>query len=89
MILLSGGNPQIGKGDGREPVQGWFFSMHCMTRYVKVTWLNGGELDPPPPETLKYPAVRYSNIGRDDEIDDDRFRDWIRQAATIPGDETF
>lgn len=133
VILLSGGNPQIAKGDGREPVQayldampgwkgeigrrldaliveelphalqavrwnspfygiagnGWFCSMHCMTKYVKVAWLNGGELDPPPPETSKQPNVRYSNIQENDEIDDDRLRDWIRQAASIPGDETF
>lgn len=133
VILLSGGNPQIAKGDGPEPVQryldampgwkgeigrhldilisqevpharkavrwnspfygieddGWFFSMHCMTKYVKVTWLNGGHLDPPPPEQSKYPDVRYSNIHEDDEIDEDQFRDWIRQAAALPGDKTF
>lgn len=132
-VLLSGGNPQIAKGDGRAPVQayldampgwkgiigrridalilgevpdvtqavrwnspfygikdnGWFLSMHCMTKYVKVTWLNGGDLDPPPPESSKYPAVRYSNIREHDEIDDDPLRDWIRQAAVLPGDETF
>lgn len=133
VILLSGGNPQIAKGDGPEPVQayldampewkgeigrhldalineevphvrkavrwnspfygiegnGWFFSMHCMTKYVKVTWLNGGELDPPPPETSKYPHVRYSNIREIDEINDDQLRDWIRQAAALPGEDTF
>ena len=133
VILLSGGNPQIAKGDGREVVQayldampdwkgrigrhldalitqeiptarhavrwnspfygidgnGWFLSMHCMTKYVKVTWLNGGRLDPPPPETSKDPSVRYSNIRETDDIDDDQVRDWIRQAATIPGDRTF
>lgn len=132
-VLLSGGNPQIAKGDGRAPVQayldampgwkgeigrhldalildevpavaqavrwnspfygiedhGWFLSMHCMTKYVKVTWLNGGDLEPPPPESSKYPAVRYSNIHEDDEIDDDQVRAWIRQAAELPGDETF
>ncbi len=133
VILLSGGNPQIAKGDGREPVQayldampgwkgeigrrldalvvdevpevrqavrwnspfygiddnGWFFSMHCLTDYVKVTWLNGAELDPKPPETSKQTQVRYSNIRENDEIDDAQFRDWIRQAASIPGQETF
>ena len=133
VILLSGGNPQIAKGDGREPVQayldampgwkgeigrrldalivdevpevrqavrwnspfygidgnGWFFSMHCLTNYVKVTWLNGTDLDPKPPETSKQTHVRYSNIRENDEIDDDQFRDWIRQAASMPGQETF
>lgn len=133
VVLLEGGNPQIAKGDGPEPVQayldampgwkgrigrhldalvceevsdvckavrwnspfygiegdGWFLSMHCMTKYVKVTWLNGGELDPAPPDTSTYPRVRYSNIREDDELDDDQLRDWIRQAAARPGDPTF
>jgi hypothetical protein len=68
---------------------GWFFSMHCMTKYVKVTWLNGAQLDPHPPEQSKHPSVRYSNIHEGDEMDDDQLRRWIRQAAALPGDETF
>lgn len=131
--LLSGGNPQIPKGDGDEPVQaylhampewkggigrhldglireivpharcavrwnspfygidgnGWFLSLHCFAKYVRVTWLNGGDLDPAPPGTSKYDYVRYLDIGEDDEIDDDQIRRWLRQAASIPGDETF
>ncbi|MEM7342288.1 MAG: DUF1801 domain-containing protein [Actinomycetota bacterium] len=131
--LLSGGNPQIAKGDGDAPVQayiqampgwkgeigrhlddlvyevvpgvrkavrwnspfygmdgnGWFLSYHCFTKYVKVTWLNGGALDPLPPHESRYEHVRYSNIHEDDEIDDDQLRAWIRQAASIPGEETF
>ena len=131
--LLSGGNPQIPKGDGEEPMQayldamlewkgqigrhldglvrevvpdarravrwnspfwgvdgnGWFLSIHCFTTYVKVTWLNGGSLEPPPPETSKYDHVRYLHIGEDDDVDEEQVRDWLRQAAAIPGDETF
>lgn len=131
--LLSGGNPQIPKGDGDEFVQrylaampewkgrigrhlddlvgevvpearravrwnspfygmegsGWFLSFHCLTKYVKVAWLNGGALDPPPPTTSKYDHVRYLHLGPDDEIDDEQVRDWLRQAADIPGEETF
>lgn len=131
--LLSGGNPQIPKGDGDEPVQayldampdwkgaigrhlddlvrdvvpdartavrwnspfygiegnGWFLSFHCFAKYVKVTWLNGAELGPPPPETSKWERVRYSNLREDDELDDDQLRAWIRQAADLPGEETF
>jgi hypothetical protein len=53
--------------------------------------LSGGnpQFDPLPTETSKYPAVRYSNIREDDEIDDDRLRDWIRQAAALPGEQMF
>lgn len=131
--LLSGGNPQIPKGDGDAPVQaylaampgwkgeigrrlddlvdevvpdvckavrwnspfygvegnGWFLSMHCFTKYVKVTWLNGAQLDPVPPVVSKDEKVRYSNIAAVDDIDDDQYRDWIRQAAEAPGDELF
>ncbi len=131
--LLSGGNPQIPKGDGDEPVQaflaampewkgdigrhlddlvnevvpdvrkavrwnspffgiaddGWFLTFHCFTRYVKVTWLNGAQLEPPPPVTSKDERVRSLHLGEDDDIDDDQIRDWIRQSAALPGDPIF
>lgn len=131
--LLSGGNPQISKGDGDEPVQayiaampdwkgeigrrlddlvhdvvpdartavrwnspfygvddnGWFLTVHCFTEYVKVTWLNGSQLSPQPPITSKDERVRSSHIGADDDIDEVQFREWIRQAAELPGDELF
>ncbi len=131
--LLSGGNPQIPKGDGDGPVQayiaampdwkgeigrhlddlvnevvpharkavrwnspfygvednGWFLSYHCFTKYVKVTWLNGSHLEPPPPLSSKHEHVRYLNITARTDMNDDQLRDWIRQAADAPGDETF
>jgi hypothetical protein len=131
--LLSGGNPQIPKGDGDEPVQayiaampgwkggigrhidhlvteevpgvrkavrwnspfyglegsGWFLSFHCFTKYVQITWLNGSQLDPPPPKTSKHENVRYLEIHEGEEMDDRQLRDWIRQAASMPGEETF
>ena len=131
--LLSGGNPQIPKGDGDEPVQayiaampgwkhdvgvridelvtqtlpdvkkavrwntpfygvedqGWFLSYHCFDRYVKVTWHNGGSLEPLPPVTSKYPEVRYFHIHEDDEIDERQFVSWIEQASAMQGDSLF
>lgn len=33
--------------------------------------------------------VRYLDIGETDDIDDDQLRDWLRQAASIPGEDTF
>jgi hypothetical protein len=68
---------------------GWFLSYHCFTSYVKVTWLNGSRLDPPPPLESKQEQVRYLHIGADDDMDDEQLRDWIRQAAALPGDELF
>lgn len=128
--LLSGGNPQIPKGYGEEPIQAyldavpdwkngvcrrideivseavpgvekavkwnsplygmekdcWFLSFHCMTKYVKVTFFQGAQLDPPPREKSKYPAVRYHHVREGDELGDD-FADWVRQASKLPGEK--
>ena len=127
--LLSGGNPQIAKGYGEEPVQAyldavpgwkqavcrridaivseavpgvakavkcnspfyglekdcWFLSFHCYDKYVKVTFFRGAELDPPPAEKSKYPAVRYHHVRGGDELGD-RFAAWVRQASRLPGE---
>ncbi|MXX99226.1 MAG: DUF1801 domain-containing protein [Chloroflexi bacterium] len=132
-VLLSGGNPQIAKGDGDGPVQayiaampgwkravgrrldqlinetvpgvrkavrwntpfygvdgnGWFLGYHCFTRYVKVTFLRGGSLQPIPPVASKDPNVRYFHIHEDEEIDEELVTDWIRQAAAQPGEFLF
>jgi hypothetical protein len=127
--LLSGGNPQIPKGEGDAPVrayiaampgwkrtvgeridalveravpkvrkavkwnspfygvegQGWFLSFHCFTKYVKLTFFNGAELDPPPPGASKHKDVRYLDIREDDAIDEAQLIDWLKQAAKLPG----
>ncbi len=128
-VLLSGGNPQIPKGDGDAPVQayiaampgwkseagrrldalvertvpevrkavrwnspfygvegqGWFLSFHCFTRYIKITFFNGVELDPLPPVGSKDPKTRYVHIYEDEGPDDALLTRWIRQAAARPG----
>lgn len=128
--LLSGGNPQIPKGDGAGPVQayiaampgwkrdigrrldalvaaaapgakkavkwnspfygmedqgGWFLTFHCFTRYVKVAFLRGALLDPPPPEASKTPEARYLHIHEDGAFDEVQFRAWVKQASQMPG----
>ena len=131
--LLSGGNPQIPKGDGDAPVQayiaampgwksdagrhldtliertvpdvnkavrwnspfygvegqGWFLSYHCFTKYIKVTFLRGAELDPLPPVDSKDPDTRYFHIHEDDELDEELLASWIEQAAELPGWDGF
>jgi hypothetical protein len=131
--LLSGGNPQIAKGDGDAPVQayiaampgwkhevgrrlhavitrtvpkvrnavrwnspfygiakrGWFLSFHCFTNYVKVTFLRGTSLRPPPPVASKHPNVRYFHIYEEDELDERLLAKWIKQASERPGDPLF
>lgn len=131
--LLSGGNPQIPKGDGDGPVQayiaampgwkqdvgrrldaliertvpgvrkavrwnspfygvdgqGWFLSYHCFTKYIKLTFLNGAELQPLPPVESKHERVRYFHIHEEDRFDEERLADWITQASQLPGDNLF
>lgn len=129
VTLLSGGNPQIAKGDGDAPVQayiaampewkgeigsqldrivstvlpgvrkavrwnspfygadedGWFLSFHCMTRYVKVAFFRGAELDPPPPEASTQALVRYLHVAPGAPLDEARFAEWVAQASRLPG----
>ncbi len=67
--------------DGR----GWFLSYHVFTRYVKVTFLNGGSLDPLPPVESRDKDTRYYHIYEDGAIEEELVASWIRQAAAIPG----
>jgi hypothetical protein len=131
--LLSGGNPQIAKGDGDGPVQayiaampgwkhdvgrqiddlvvatvpdickavrwntvfygiednGWAIGVHCFTHYVKLSFLNGGSLEPPPPEASKYPAVRSLHIPENEPIDTKLVQSWIKRSCELPGDPLF
>ena len=133
VVLLSGGNPQIPKGDGDAPVQaylaampewkgdvgrqldsiivttvpdvqkavrwnspfygmdgnGWFVSFHCFNTYIKVTFLNGASLDPPPPVDSKHEAVRYLHVSEGEPLDEAQFAEWVRQASTLPGEALF
>lgn len=131
-VLLSGGNPQIAKGEGEAPVQayiaampgwkravgarldglivqavpgvhkavkwnspmyavaageGWFLSFHCFTRYIKVAFFRGAALQPMPPESSKSADTRYLHIHEDDALDQAQLLDWIRQAASLPGEQ--
>ena len=69
--------------------QGWFLSFHCFTKYVKVTFLNGASLRPPPPVESKHHNVRYFHIHEDEQLDEDLMEHWIRQAAELPGEQLF
>lgn len=62
----------------------FFLSFHCFARYVKVTFLRGDDLAPAPPEPSKVAGVRYLHVREGDPIGD-RFADWVRQAAALPG----
>jgi hypothetical protein len=65
--------------------QGWFLSFHCFTRYVKVTFFNGGSLKPLPPGTSRHQAVRYLDVHENEGIDEAQFNKWVKQASRLPG----
>ncbi|MBP9891296.1 MAG: DUF1801 domain-containing protein [Planctomycetes bacterium] len=65
--------------------QGWFLSLHCFTKYVKVAFFKGASLSPVPPGKSKQKEVRYLDIHEDDKLDEKQLASWIKQAAAIPG----
>jgi len=73
-------SPLYGVEQGR-----WFLSLHCFTRYIKVSFFDGAQLDPPPPGKSKQAKVRYYDI-HEDRFDEDQFTDWVMQAAGLPGE---
>ena len=131
VTLLSGGNPQIPKGEGDAPVQafiaampewkhdigqaldalivktvpkvhkavkwnspfygledqGWFLSIHCFTKYVKVAFFRGASLRPVPPGASRHKEVRYLDIREDEPLDEARFTAWVKQASKLPGEK--
>ncbi len=66
---------------------GWFLSVHCFARYIKVAFFRGMSLNPVPPGESKQKEVRYLNIHENDEIDEAQFADWVQQASQLPGEK--
>lgn len=67
--------------------QVWFLSYHCFAKYLKVAFFRGAALHPPLPVGSKQKDVRYFHIHEDDEIDEARFADWVKQASQLPGEK--
>lgn len=65
--------------------QGWFLGFHCVTKYVKVAFYNGGALEPKPPVESKHLQTRYLHIHEGEPIDEKQLARWIRQASKLPG----
>ena len=66
--------------------EGWFLSIHCFTRYIKVAFFRGLSLDPVPPGESKSKDTRYLNIHEDDPLDEAQFSAWVKQASQLPGE---
>jgi hypothetical protein len=67
--------------------QGWFLSLHCFTKYVKVAFFRGRSLRPVPPGTSKQADVRYLDIYESAGIDEAQFIAWVKQASELPGEK--
>jgi hypothetical protein len=65
--------------------EGWFLNFHCFTRYVKVAFFRGASLRPLPPGESKDKEVRYRVIHEDEQLDEARLADWVKQASQLPG----
>jgi len=66
--------------------QGWFLGIHCFTNYVKVAFFRGTSLTPVPPGKSKSKDTRYLDIHEDDQFDEAKFADWVKQASRLPGE---
>lgn len=66
--------------------QTWFLGIHCFTHYIKVAFFRGASLRPLPPVDSKQKDVRYLHIHEGDEIDEDQFADWVKQARELLGE---
>ena len=67
--------------------QHWFLGLHGYDRYIKVAFFRGAALDPLPPVGSRQKDVRYFHVHEDEVLDEDRFVDWVRQAARLPGEK--
>ncbi|KQW86680.1 DUF1801 domain-containing protein [Brevundimonas sp. Root1279] len=70
---------------GAPGEEGWFLSLHVFTRYVKLTFFRGVQLDPVPPGKSKHPEVRYLDL-HEGEFDEAQLAAWIKQASDLPGE---
>jgi hypothetical protein len=66
--------------------QGWFLSVHCFTKYVKVAFFRGAALHPVPPGASKSQDTRYLDIREGDQLDEAQLVDWVKQASQLPGE---
>jgi hypothetical protein len=66
--------------------EGWFLSMHCFSKYVKVAFFRGMSLRPVPPGESKSRDTRYLDIREGDEFDEAQLASWIKQASELPGE---
>jgi len=65
--------------------RGWFLGVHCLTKYVKVTFFRGAALRPVPPGAGKDKDARWLDVYEGDDLDEAQLAKWVKQAAALPG----
>jgi len=65
--------------------KGWFVSVHCYTKYLKVAFFSGTSLHPMPPGESKNHSARYLDIHEQDPLDPKLVGGWMKQASKLPG----
>ena len=65
--------------------QGWFLSVHCFTKFVRVAFFRGRSLSPLPLGESKQKEVRYLDIREDTPFDEAQLVNWVKQASGLPG----
>lgn len=66
--------------------EGWFLSIHCFARYIKVAFFRGLSLKPVPPVESKSRDTRYFHIHEGDRLDEEQIVSWVKQASRLPGE---
>ncbi|MDP1584722.1 MAG: DUF1801 domain-containing protein [Bradyrhizobium sp.] len=64
---------------------GWFLSLHCFTKYLKLAFFRGTSLRPVPPGESRQKEVRYLDI-YEGEFDEAQLAAWVEQASRLPGE---
>lgn len=75
------GMSYYGVGDG------WCFSCGAFVGHVKLMFVNGAALEPPPPVTPigMGKATRGVELGSAGELDERQVAEWMRQVVSRPG----
>lgn len=67
--------------------QRWFLGVHVFAKYIKIAFFRGAQLMPAPPVASRQKDVRYFHIHEDDELDEEQFAAWVKQASKLPGEK--
>src|SRR4030095_2699293 len=65
--------------------RGWFLAIASFKGHLKLVFLDGASLTPPPPVHLATKPQRALDVREKDTLDEARLAGWVRQASRLPG----